>query len=132
MGGREGLVLAVMTGLDAYQTALLAGLRDELGSRGVALLAHVQDEHDRDPIGTLRRLLQATEPIGVVTTNSLVAAQEHLLLSLLRRRGSGPSTSGRTSRTPFASARGTTRRCRRSWPTCSMSAASCALPWSAA
>jgi diguanylate cyclase (GGDEF)-like protein len=84
---RREVVLVVMTGLDGYQTSLLAAIQAELSDRGVSVLAQVQDEHDRNPAASLRRLFDLVRPVGVISTNSLDAERERDLLGLVHERG---------------------------------------------
>jgi diguanylate cyclase (GGDEF)-like protein len=81
--GPDRTVLALMTGLDSYQTSVLEGARRVLGEHGYSLLAHVQHGAGAQLPESLTCLLRHHRPCGVITTNPLLKDQDEARRRLL-------------------------------------------------
>jgi len=77
------VVLALTTGLDAYQDTVLHGARTVLQERGVALLAHVHHGPASALLPGLSSTLEHRPPCGVITTNPLPPRQQAALRRLV-------------------------------------------------
>ena len=80
-------ILALMTGLDSYQTSVLEGARRVLNERGYFLLAHVEHGPGGQLPELLVCLLRHRLPCGVITTNPLPKDQDEARRRLLGSLG---------------------------------------------
>ncbi len=93
----RGAFLAITTGLEAYQTALLRGFSDVILSAGHPVFAFVNQESYGGHLAVgstaaevpaaLQQIVRRTRPLGIMITNSLCPQQEQALGTLLRSLG---------------------------------------------
>ena len=81
------LVVAVVTGVNEYQTRLLRGVRPALAAHDLPLVVHANDPFSPGIPASLVRLLQQARPRGVIMTNCLAAAEEEEMAELLDTLG---------------------------------------------
>lgn len=77
-------VVAVVTGMEEYQTRLISGIRSALVDHGRPLLVHANDPALAGLPPFLERLLRDSDPCGVITSPAMVPEDERALIGLVR------------------------------------------------